>query len=170
MRTLKIINTFNFNSDKFINLITSKDYYVFLKDNDEQLLDFNFEYFNINENEIDYEVNLKYKSIIPEYVSKFLASDLNESVSEIINYNIKKKNCKTKINSKSLDKLSTSIEYEFKLKDNNISCDQEIIYSFSSSIPFISTYIESTIEERLKKKSKFLYNLQVKYFNKKYKN
>ena len=95
MRTLKIINTFNFNSDKFINLITSKDYYVFLKDNDEQLLDFNFEYFNINENEIDYEVNLKYKSIIPEYVSKFLASDLNESVSEIINYNIKKKNCKT---------------------------------------------------------------------------
>ena len=69
-----------------------------------------------------------------------------------------------------MDKLSTSIEYKYKLKDNNKSCDQEIIYNFSSSVPFISTYIESTIEERLKKKSTFLYNLQVKYFNEKYKN
>jgi hypothetical protein len=170
MKTLKIINTFNFNSDKFIKLITSEDYYIFLKDNDEQLLDFNFEYFNINENEIDYKVNLKYKSIIPDYVAKFISLDLYENVTEIINYDIKKKICKTKIISKSLDKLSTSIEYEYKLKDNNKSCDQEIIYSFSSSIPFISTYIESTIEERLKRKSKFLYNLQVKYFNEKYKN
>lgn len=170
MRTLRINNNFNFTSDEFIQIITSNDYYKFLKDNDDQLLYFNFEYFNINENELDYKVNLKYKSIIPEYVSKFLASDLNENVSEIINYNIKKKICKTKINSKSLDKLSTSIEYEYKLKDNNKSCDQEIIYIFSSSIPLISSYIESSIEEILKTKSKFLYNLQVKYYNKKYKN
>ena len=170
MKTLKIINTFNFTSDDFIQIITSNDYYKFLKDNDDQLLDFNFEYFNINENELDYKVNLKYKSIITEYVSKFLGSDINDNVSEIINYNIKKKICKTKINSKSLDKLSASIEYEYKLKDNNKSCDQEIIYNFSSSIPLISSYIESSIEERLKTKSKFLYNLQVKYYNKKYKN
>lgn len=170
MKTLKIINTFNFNSDKFIKLITSEDYYIFLKDNDEQLLDFNFEYFNINENEIDYKVNLKYKSIIPDYVAKFISLDLYENVTEIINYDIKKKICKTVINCDNLNKISTTLKYKFNLVDKENSCDQEIIYSFSSSIPFISTYIESTIEERLKKKSKFLYNLQVKYFNEKYKN
>jgi len=54
MKTLKIINTFNFTSDEFIQIITSNDYYNFLKDNDDQFLDFKFESFNSNDNEINY--------------------------------------------------------------------------------------------------------------------
>ena len=96
MRTLRIINNFNFTSDEFIKIITSNDYYNFLKNNDVQLLDFKFESFDSNDNEINYKVNFKYKSIIPEYVSKFLLSDFNENVSEIINFNIKKKFAKLK--------------------------------------------------------------------------
>ena len=166
MKTLEIINTFNLKSDVFINLLLSKDYYIFLKNNDNQLLDFNFEYFNNDEDEINLKVNMKYKSIIPDYVSKFIGSYLNENVTETIKYDKKNKICKTKINCSSLNKLSTTIEYKFNLIDNENSCDQIIIYNFSSSMRLISSYIEKTVENRLKTKSKFLYDLQTKFVNK----
>jgi hypothetical protein len=166
MKTLEIINTFNLKSDVFINLLLSKDYYIFLKENDDQLLDFNFEYFNNDDDEINLKVNINYKSIIPDYVSKFIGSYLNENVTETITYDKKNKTCKTKINCSSLNKLSTTIEYKFELIDNEKSCNQIITYSFSSSMPFISSFIERTVENRLKTKSKFLYDLQTKFVNK----
>ena len=154
------------NIDNVFLELTKNNFIEYVKKYDESLIDCYIER-EIHEKSIYKNITISiFKTNLPSFLSLFLTEE-NNKVRTLCKYDLKNKKGKFKVEGKSLDLISATINYDEEFKKTTNGCLKIIKFDIVSNIPLLKNKIENTLKENFIKSSKLRYAILKKWINKK---
>ena len=154
------------NIDNIFLELTKNNFIDYIKKYDKSLIECYIER-EIHEKNIYKNVTVSIlKTDLPSFLSFFL-TEKNNRVRTLCKYDLKNKKGKFKVEGKSLDLISATINYEEEYKETNNGCLKIIKFDIVSNLPLLKNKIENTLKNNFIKSSKLRYAILKKWINKK---
>ncbi len=170
MKSHKVTEEYNITATDMIEIFNSDDYYNYLVKYSRELKSFNFILLEKVNNIIYMKIIYEIYYDLPKFL-KSVVTSLNGTyyVNEDVIYNLEDYTINVKVNSKSLDLISSTFKYNYDLKNIDDKVEKNIYFNFNCSIPIIGYKIEEWILQQIVNTSYQRRDLLIEYINEEFK-
>jgi len=149
MTTVKIIELYNTNSNKLVNLLLNKSLFNYLVKKEKNLLIMELITNVKRENKLYTDIKSEFQFDFPEFISNIVGDKSYSSITREI-FDLKKNTSKGIVKSKIFDLLKVKLTFKSDFHEiyENF-CQKNITFEINCSLPVINKKIENIIAEKL---------------------
>lgn len=165
MVKFSIKEEYDTNIDNIFMIFTKEKFLDYLKKYDKALIECYIER-TIKEKNLYKNITVSIlKTDLPSFLSLFL-TEKNNKVRTLCKYDLKNKKGKFKVEGKSLDLISATINYYEEYEETKYGCLKIINFDIVSNLPLLKYKIENTLKENFIKSSELRYAILKKWIKK----